>query len=99
MYVQPKNAAKGSAEKGRSWVYVGSANCSKSAWCIGRYTFMKNCEAGVVLPIPAKTEKVEGKKKVGSEAQGLEVFEGVVPIPLRLPSAPLNNGNMPYFSP
>ena len=69
----------------RSWAYIGSANCSESAWgklFKDRATKSpklncRNWECGVLFPLPlaAKMEKQEG----------LACFEGSVPVPMQYP--------------
>ncbi|KAL2418151.1 hypothetical protein ABEF95_011367 [Exophiala dermatitidis] len=78
------------------WAYVGSANLSESAW--GRLIQDKatkqpklNCrnwECGVIIPLVAEgkldPDNLNGKSNSGHKA-GLEMFEHLVPVPMRYP--------------
>lgn len=77
----------------RAWVYIGSANCSESAW--GRIGKEKNTgreklncrnwECGVVVPVKrgARVKQDEGAGEEGVES--LELFNGLVPVPMVYP--------------
>ncbi|KAJ6177970.1 hypothetical protein N7519_008431 [Penicillium mononematosum] len=93
------------------WAYVGSANLSESAW--GRIvkdpktkSLKMNCrnwECGVIVPII--NEKKTGEKGKGPETHGtvpsaplpVEVFKDTVPVPMRVPAAPLSEHRKPFF--
>ncbi|KAJ5260035.1 hypothetical protein N7497_011147 [Penicillium chrysogenum] len=93
------------------WAYVGSANLSESAW--GRIvkdpktkSLKMNCrnwECGVIVPII--NEKKTGEKGKGPETHGavpsaplpVEVFNDTVPVPMRVPAAPLSEHRKPFF--
>ncbi|CAP86556.1 hypothetical protein E8E15_007437 [Penicillium rubens] len=93
------------------WAYVGSANLSESAW--GRIvkdpktkSLKMNCrnwECGVIVPII--NEKKTGEKGKGPETHGavtsaplpVGVFNDTVPVPMRVPAAPLSEHRKPFF--
>ena len=95
----------------RPWAYVGSANCSESAW--GRLTFdrstkrpklnCRNWECGILVPTPKTTgDGVElPAGTVETEEPGDEVltaFEGTIPVPLEMPAPKLGEGGLkPWF--
>lgn len=78
LYVRPTGS-------GTSWAYVGSANCSESAWgklSKERATKMpklncRNWECGVIIP-----DHGEGKE---TSRGGLSEFERIVPVPMQYP--------------
>ncbi|ROW12109.1 hypothetical protein VMCG_00047 [Cytospora schulzeri] len=92
-----------------AWAYVGSHNLSESAWgrlVKDRTTGQpklnaRNWECGVL--IPASTSRPPSMKDphaYGAPADGttegpqmLELFRGVVPIPIQLPGAPYCDGD------
>lgn len=89
VYVRP--------ERGKAWAYVGSANCSESAWGNkivrergkkrGEKLSCRNWECGVVVPV----EGGEG------EGEGLEgVFTGTVPVPMEWPGREYS-GKQPWY--
>ncbi|KAL9100984.1 MAG: hypothetical protein Q9163_003706 [Psora crenata] len=101
IFVRPKS-------KGRAWAYVGSANCSESAWgnklVIDKTTKQpklncRNWECGVLIPVESKvrsvgykvddTSKFEPSKtympEESSGASDLDVFKGIIPIPMHFP--------------
>ena len=83
------------AGEGRSWAYVGSANCSESAW--GKLSKdratkrpklnCRNWECGVIIKAG----------EVGGEAGYMAVFEGVVPVPMVAPGEEYG-ARKPWFS-
>ncbi|KAJ5521244.1 hypothetical protein N7527_005359 [Penicillium freii] len=95
----------------RGWAYVGSANLSESAW--GRIVkdpktkqLKMNCrnwECGIIVPVISE-KKTEEKDK-GPETHGsapsaplpVEVFRDTVPVPMRVPAAPLSENRRPFF--
>ena len=79
--------------EGRAWVYVGSANCSESAWGrlgkdkrTGREKLnCRNWECGVVVPVK---ERARGKQDEGTgegSMDSLDLFNGTVPMPMEYP--------------
>ena len=69
----------------KSWAYIGSANCSESAW--GKLTKdraakepklnCRNWECGVVVPV---------RRSVPNNGEGdLKKFDGIVPVPMQVP--------------
>jgi hypothetical protein len=88
-----------SAPGPRPWAYVGSANCSESAW--GRLVLEKNTkipklgcrnwECGVIVPV----EDVPVYTGV-EKPSGLEVFKGTLPVPIEWPSERME-GKTPWF--
>ncbi|KAK5223572.1 hypothetical protein LTR72_004958 [Exophiala xenobiotica] len=114
LYVRPACAsgsdANDASDSQRSWVYVGSANLSESAW--GKLVQDKstrrpklNCrnwECGVVIPVATTTtdgEVVDNKGKHGSGVTrtDLAVFEKIVPIPMKFPGESLvEKGRKPW---
>ncbi|KAJ5598463.1 hypothetical protein N7537_008547 [Penicillium hordei] len=95
----------------RGWAYVGSANLSESAW--GRIVkdtktkqLKMNCrnwECGVIVPIISE-KKTEEKDKgpethrtAPSAPLPVEVFKDTVPVPMRMPAAPLSENRRPFF--
>lgn len=91
VFVQPKDKAI----KGRPWVYIGSANLTRSAWgsmkrSLGGTEWLEgeNWECGVIIPL---------EEKVGEAgARNLDAFRGVVPVPMHVDVEALSEGNMPY---
>ena len=59
MFVQPRCEDAQAASSSRPWVYVGSGNCSESAW-LGTYEKStpkrKNWECGVIVPAPRESK-------------------------------------------
>lgn len=86
LFVRPQSSDEAQPSTSLGWTYIGSANCSESAW--GRLTKDKvskapklNCrnwECGVLLPLK------RADKGAGS-VSGLAVFEGTVPVPMMYP--------------
>ena len=79
--------------EGRAWVYVGSANCSESAWGrlgkdqrTGREKLTcRNWECGVVIPVKGSAR---GKQDAGTgegSMDSLDLFKGTVPVPMEYP--------------
>ncbi|KAG6991123.1 hypothetical protein G7Y79_00057g091050 [Physcia stellaris] len=94
----------------KDWAYVGSANCSESAW--GRLVKgpnpkspKLNCcnwECGVIVPLRRMTADAtrmvaawECRSEDGGR-RGLEMFEGKVPVPMQYPGE-LYGGKAPWF--
>ena len=96
IYVRPRDdvsASKSESPPIRSWAYVGSANCSESAWgklIKDRTTKSpklncRNWECGVIVPAnPA------------NNGQGMKAFEGVVPVPFQYPGERYE-GRQPWY--
>ena len=89
LYVRP--------DGGQAWAYVGSANCSESAWgsrLVKDKTTKapklncRNWECGVLIP-------TEGNVIRGAE-NGLDVFRGVIPVPMQFPGEGYN-GRKPWY--
>lgn len=76
-----------------AWTYIGSANCTESAW--GRLSKDKiskapklNCrnwECGVLLPLRSASSKVSSHDEGLGSAGELAMFESTVPVPMRHP--------------
>ncbi len=89
LYVRPKGA-------GIPWAYVGSANCSESAW--GKLTKdrltkepklnCRNWECGVLIPV----------QRNEAELAGLSDFEGKVPVPMRYPGESYGSKRPWYYA-
>ncbi|KAL8696665.1 MAG: hypothetical protein Q9201_007546 [Fulgogasparrea decipioides] len=91
----------------KAWVYVGSANCSESAW--GRLVKDKgskgvklNCrnwECGVVVPLRRAWAMgmCEVSRSDGGGKEGLEMFRGVLPIPMEYPGEVYGGDRKPWF--
>ncbi|EXJ85534.1 hypothetical protein A1O1_05898 [Capronia coronata CBS 617.96] len=88
------------------WAYVGSANLSESAW--GRLVQDKatkqpklNCrnwECGVIIPLTAEDNcpsTTDNKEKDMGQKAGLEMFDHLVPVPMRYPAERLE-GKKPW---
>ena len=78
---------------GRAWVYIGSANCSESAWGrlgkdkkTGREKLnCRNWECGVIIPVK---RQIRVKQDGGTREGGVELrelFKGLVPVPIEYP--------------
>ena len=74
---------------GKAWAYIGSANCSESAW--GKLSREKgskapklNCrnwECGVIVSVQPEQAQANSH-----DSDSLDVFSGAVPIPIRYPA-------------
>lgn len=93
LFVRAKEAARAEARSGTgAWAYVGSANCSESAW--GKLvkdrvskTPKLNCrnwECGVLLP-HARFQAPDSSPGYPKSITGLDIFKGLVPIPMQYP--------------
>ncbi|KAK4692668.1 tyrosyl-DNA phosphodiesterase 1, partial [Lecanoromycetidae sp. Uapishka_2] len=81
-----------------SWAYIGSANCSESAW--GRLSKdrttkapklnCRNWECGVIVPVPYE----DGSNQLGN----LKEFKGSIPVPMQYPGEPYGNRKPWYHS-
>ena len=95
MYVRQKDTEQAEST---TWVYVGSANCSESAW--GKLTKdrsskspklnCRNWECGVVIPIR--------RDKSSSSQDGLQCFRDNVPVPMQYPGSPYGDRKPWYYS-
>lgn len=99
MFVRPLEPDADGGEEARknAWAYIGSANCSESAW--GNKLVKdkatkemklncRNWECGVVVPVLLKQQREGGDQGVPAQAdlgKGLKVFEGRVPVPMVWP--------------
>ena len=80
----------------RSWAYVGSANCSESAWgklVKDRVTKepklnCRNWECGVLVPARRSIPAIDGRD--------LKCFETSVPVPMQVPGEPYGD-KKPWF--
>ena len=80
-----------------AWAYIGSANCSESAW--GKMTkdrvlktprlTCRNWECGVVIPvrknIPSDPELGNKNVDATENARDMKIFDGIFPIPMETP--------------
>lgn len=88
------------------WCYVGSANCSESAW--GKVTVapskltVRNWESGVVFPVYAVDDAAGAGKAKGSairpgEEVTLKEWVRALPLPMRLPGESMvETGKRPW---
>jgi len=105
--VRPRRETSKSAASPKSWAYLGSANCSESAW--GKLTKdrvskcpklnCRNWECGVLIPAQVQTgeecvDGVEGNELVDTLAE----FEGVVPVPMHYPGTEYGDRKPWYFT-
>ena len=82
----------------KSWAYIGSANCSESAWgklVKDRATKeaklnCRNWECGVIVPLPQNVS--------GSEEGGLKQFDTVVPVPMQIPGEAYGDKKPWYYT-
>ena len=105
LYVQEAttpSALGGDASSPKAWAYVGSANCSESAW--GRLVkdrtsklpklTCRNWECGVLLPVPPDDDAAAADPRM----HDLRRFAGTVPVPMQLPAKVLvENDLRPWF--
>ncbi|KAA6407198.1 MAG: hypothetical protein FRX48_09000 [Lasallia pustulata] len=93
LFVRAKEAASAEARSGTgAWAYVGSANCSESAW--GKLvkdrtskTPKLNCrnwECGVLLRLTRRQAQNSSPGYPG-KITGLEIFKGLLPVPMQYP--------------
>ncbi|KAL8815732.1 MAG: hypothetical protein Q9223_005160 [Gallowayella weberi] len=95
-----------------SWAYIGSANCSESAWgklVKDRGTKQpklncRNWECGVVVPlrraVMMNPEYNPGYNAVpGSVAQHHGSYEGFISTPMQWPGKDYGDGRIPWFNP
>lgn len=77
------------------WFYVGSANCSQSAW--GKMTkdrqlglpklTCRNWECGVVIPMKKAvsiSKRMDGSSDQNSDIRGISMSDGIIPVPMQL---------------
>jgi Tyrosyl-DNA phosphodiesterase len=90
----------------KAWAYVGSANCSESAW--GRLVKdrasqqpklnCRNWECGVLIPIAHGGVQDVSAPVDMSKSRSLERFQDKVPVPMRLPARRLADHDLrPWF--
>ena len=118
IFVRPLPAVKGSSSSSltnssttatqlQAWAYIGSANCSESAWgnkvVRDRATkqlklFARNWECGVIV----KCRRVGRGGGASSEEKSLgkenlqATFNGTVPVPMQTPGEQYN-GRKPWY--
>ncbi|CAG8087498.1 unnamed protein product [Penicillium olsonii] len=105
-FVQPANPiSMDDKSECLAWAYVGSANLSESAW--GRLIKdtatkqpkmnCRNWECGVIVPI--LTEKKPHQQRPEGESVPFPTarFQDIVPVPMRVPAAPLSEARKPFF--
>ncbi|KAL9003989.1 MAG: hypothetical protein Q9188_003174 [Gyalolechia gomerana] len=108
LYVCPQPSSTSSPRSPpKAWAYVGSANCSESAW--GKLVMdrkekkpklnCRNWECGVVIPLQRTTTTMPGIESTTkpTDAAGLDVFERSIPVPMQYPGAEYE-GKQPWFS-
>ena len=83
------------SEPSPGWVYVGSANCSQSAW--GKMTKDKqlglprltcrNWECGMVIPMKKAVsvpKGIDGNINRNSDIRGMSMSDGIIPVPMQI---------------
>ncbi|KAL9025494.1 MAG: hypothetical protein Q9196_005689, partial [Gyalolechia fulgens] len=108
LYVRPQSHPTASPPSPPgAWAYIGSANCSESAW--GKLVMdrkekkpklnCRNWECGVVIPLQRTSTTMSGGESntKTTDMSGLNVFEGSIPIPMQHPGAKYE-GKQPWFS-
>lgn len=88
----------------KAWAYIGSANCSESAWgklVKDRTTKLpklncRNWECGVVVPARRAAATVTTPSNASGEEELDAVFGGVVPVPMEWPGEEYQ-GRKPWF--
>ncbi|KAF8851122.1 phospholipase D/nuclease [Acephala macrosclerotiorum] len=91
----------------KAMAYVGSANLSESAW--GKLVKdrtskqpklnCRNWECGVLLSASGSTmTRKPSESEAGGQSLGMEVFDGVVPVPMLTPGEPYGARKPWYFS-
>ncbi|KAI4124280.1 MAG: hypothetical protein LQ338_004900 [Usnochroma carphineum] len=94
MYVYPRSTMS-TRSASKTWAYVGSANCSESAW--GKLVKdrkekqpklnCRNWECGVVLPLRLAAATSEGSATTEpEEGRSLAAFERLIPVPFEYPA-------------
>ncbi|OGM50341.1 putative tyrosyl-DNA phosphodiesterase [Aspergillus bombycis] len=109
LYVRPDDPATlPDNSQCRAWAYVGSANLSESAW--GRLVQeratkepklnCRNWECGVLIPVLNREDAVSEQNKSPNDESGtmLDIFERVVPVPMRLPAPQYGPNRRPWFN-
>ena len=92
IFVRPSSSS-GGGRKG-AWVYVGSANCSESAWgkvsrdrvSKGLKLNCRNWECGVVFPVRVGGGD-GGQRENGRKLSLSDTFDGVISVPMEYPGA------------
>jgi hypothetical protein len=111
MYVQPKNVNQHSTNS--AWAYIGSANCSLAAWGNVNYLKSgkvtqkgNNWECGIIIPIKRtpeeeflehKTKPATLSRQTNDKTHSLEIFKGVIPIPMEIDVEQLTEENKPFM--
>ncbi|MCJ1286556.1 hypothetical protein MMC26_005902 [Xylographa opegraphella] len=106
LYVRPQPHCGRGASSGNcsAWAYIGSANCSESAW--GKLVQDKdtkapklNCrnwECGVIMP--ARALEQAPRSDHGPPMDNLSVFAGRVPIPIQYPGEEMKDRTPWYYA-
>ncbi|MCJ1434056.1 hypothetical protein MMC27_003422 [Xylographa pallens] len=102
---QPHHGLEASSSDRSAWAYIGSANCSESAW--GKLVQDKvtnapklNCrnwECGVIIPVRASPLAAKSNDEVPGE-NNLRVFDGKVPVPIQYPGEEIKDRKPWYYA-
>ncbi|KAK0623083.1 tyrosyl-DNA phosphodiesterase-domain-containing protein [Immersiella caudata] len=102
MFIRQSGSGSG---RNKNFAYVGSANLSESAW--GRLVkergtgnpklTCRNWECGVVMEAPSRPKKAASNDSSTSSVEDMGVFAGQVPLPMKIPSTPLDQDRTPWF--
>ncbi|MCJ1381089.1 hypothetical protein MMC17_004198 [Xylographa soralifera] len=102
---QPHRGLEASSRNCAAWAYIGSANCSESAW--GKLVQDKvtnapklNCrnwECGVIIPARASQQATKSGDEVPVE-NNLSTFGGIVPIPIQYPGEEMKDRKPWYYA-
>ncbi|MCJ1388294.1 hypothetical protein MMC18_001140 [Xylographa bjoerkii] len=100
---QPHHGLEASSSEWSAWAYIGSANCSESAWGKlvqdkGTKTPKLNCrnwECGVIMPVRSLQQATKSDNEIPVES-GLSIFDGVVPVPIQYPGEEMKD-RQPWF--
>lgn len=92
------NTVGSSESASLAWAYIGSANCSESAWgklFKDRATKLpklncRNWECGVIVPVRHESGE--------SKLEDLKQFEGIVPVPMECPGEIYGDRQPWYYS-
>ncbi|KAL8826790.1 MAG: hypothetical protein Q9170_007270 [Blastenia crenularia] len=100
LFVRPKtDSASTKLSNSKAWAYIGSANCSESAW--GRLVKdrkekqpklnCRNWECGVVIPLRRTAVSAPDGDRIthGADREDLSSFERLIPIPMEYPGKDL----------
>ncbi|KAL8722056.1 MAG: hypothetical protein Q9225_001378 [Loekoesia sp. 1 TL-2023] len=107
LYVRPQSDfASQNLSESKAWAYIGSANCSESAW--GKLVKdrkekrpklnCRNWECGVVVPLRRTTTMMSSTNSTTKpgDGEGLHVFEGLISVPMECPGKKYE-GKQPWF--